>query len=506
MAKTRDRENLDFDDVRGLIETEGVKYGMVAEEAIREFIEAGAEEPEPLRIAQGFPPGEGKDPEIVYHFETDPLKAGELKEDGTIDWKKRGEIPQVDEGNLLAEIIPGTYGAVGMDVFGNEIPALPIAKISLSAGKGVKKSGDGNSFIAGAKGIPNLSENGTLTVSPVLQISGDLGIETGHVEFDGHIEVAGAVQSGYQVRGGSLRAQSIDNAEIYISGDVVVVGGIFESKIKCQGNVKAVHVHKSEIDAGGDLAVDKEITDSKVELYGACKMEYGTIISSEIAARGGMAVQNVGTAMSKPSHLDVGVDHKLRREISGLKKLLSKAERKKKEIRPQIETLKTQSDQINGELGDVAQKQDQYVAQIRQLQDKFKGRENIDESVKAEFEKAVAGLEARRSKIDAMVEELMQKDSDIETTMAKLEEQETESTEEQAELEERIEILRQKGETEKGKPVVKVSGNLFHGTKITGPKSKITINDDCRHVNIFETDKTDDGQFARWHMKIGPLR
>jgi prefoldin subunit 5 len=286
----------------------------------------------------------------------------------------------------------------------------------------------------------------------------------------------------------------------------VVAGGIFESKIKCRGDVKAIHVHKSEIDAGGDLVVEKEIIDSKVELYGACKIEYGTIISSEIAARDGIITQNAGTAMSKPAYLDVGVDHKLRREISGLKKLFSKAGRKKKEITPQIEALKAQSDQINGELGEVAQKQDRYMVQLRDLQAKFKDQQNVDEPMNAEYEKTVAELEARRSAIDAVVEELMKRDSEIETTIAELEEQETEVREEQTELEERIEKLRQKREAEKGKPVVKVSGDLFAGTQIAGPRSTITIDEDCHHVNIFETDKTDDGEFARWHMKIGPLR
>ena len=506
MRKVRDYEELVFEDVLELIEAEGIKHGLVEKAVILSFLKDESEELKTLTIAQGSFPGEGKDPEIAYHFETNPLKAGKLLEDGTIDWKDRGEIPQVDEGNLLVEIVPGIDGTVGMDVFGNEIPALPIAKISLNAGKGVKKSEDGNSFFASAKGTPQLPGNETLIVSPVLHIPGDIGIETGHVEFNGHIEVEGAVQSGYQVRGESFKAQSIDNAELYVSGDVVVIDGIFDSKIKCEGSLKAVHVHKSDINARGDLVVGTEITESRVELYGICKMEYGTIISSEIIARGGIIAKNVGTAVSKPSHLDVGVDHKLRREISGLKKLFLKAGRRKKDLTPQIETLKAQSDQINGELGDVAQKQDQYMVQLRQLKDKFEDHESIDEGLKAEYEKAVAELEAERSTIDKVVEELMKKDSEIETTIADLEEQAAELAEDQTELEERIEMLREKRETEKGKPVVKVSGNLFHGTIISGPKSKLTLKDDCGQVNIFETDKTKEGQLTRWHMKIGPLR
>jgi len=506
IPKSREREGVVFTDLMDQIEAEGVRQGLIAEDRLKAFFADESEAAEPLVIARGYPPGEGKAPEIVYHFETDYLQAGKILEDGTIDWKDRGEIPQVDEGDLLAEIIPGVHGAVGMDVLGNEIPADPIAKVNLAAGKGVKKSSDRNRFVAGAKGTPNLSDNQTLTVSPILQIEGDVGIETGHIEFDGHIEVEGTVQSGYQIRGTSLRAQGMNKAEIFVSGDVVVIGGIFESVIKCQGNVKAVHIHKSDIDAGGDLTIDKEIIDSTVELQGTCQAVSGTIISSNIAARNGIVAQNIGTAMSKPSHLDVGVDHKLRRELSGLKKMFAKSERKKKEITPKIKALRAESDQINGELGEVAQKQDQIMVQLRQLRDKFATQETLDEAVRTEYERAVADLETQRNQIDYHVEELMEKDGELEKVIGELEEQETEIYAEQAELEERMEVLRQKRETEKGKPVVKVSGDLFTGNKITGPKSRITIEEDCRHVNIFETDKDDDGQFARWHMKIGPLR
>jgi len=506
IPKSREREGVVFTDLMDLIEAEGVRQGLIEEDALKAFFADESEAAEPLVIARGYPPGEGKAPEIVYHFETDYLQAGKMLEDGTIDWKDRGEIPQVDEGDLLAEIIPGVYGAVGMDVLGNEIPADPIAKVNLAAGKGVKKSSDSNRFLASAKGAPNLSDNQTLTVSPILQIEGDVGIETGHIEFDGHVEIEGTVQSGYQIRGTSLRAQGMNKAEIFVSGDVVVTGGIFESVIKCQGNVKAVHIHKSDIDAGGDLTIDKEIIDSTVELQGTCQAATGTIISSKIAARNGIVAQNIGTAMSKPSHLDVGVDYKLRRELSGLKKMFAKSERKKEVVTPKIKALRTESDQINGELGEVAQQQDQIMVQLRQLQDKFATQETLDEAVRAEYVRAVAELETQRSQIDDQVEELMEKDGELEKVIGELEEQGTEIAAEQAELEERMEVLRQRRETEKGKPVVKVSGDLFTGNKIAGPKSRITIEEDCRHVNIFETDKDDDGQFARWHMKIGPLR
>jgi hypothetical protein len=73
-------------------------------------------------IATGTDPIPDTPPQIKYHFDTDPLKIGTLTEDGLMDWKDRGKLPQVKEGDLLAEKIPGPKGKEGMDVYGKKIP------------------------------------------------------------------------------------------------------------------------------------------------------------------------------------------------------------------------------------------------------------------------------------------------------------------------------------------------------------------------------------------------
>jgi uncharacterized protein (DUF342 family) len=99
-------------------------------------------------IATGTEPIPDTPPQIIYHFDTDPLKIGTLTEDGMMDWKDRGRLPQVREGDRLAEKIPGPKGKEGMDVYGKKIPIPKLREQRFKCGKGARRSEDGD---AGAR-------------------------------------------------------------------------------------------------------------------------------------------------------------------------------------------------------------------------------------------------------------------------------------------------------------------------------------------------------------------
>ena len=165
----------------------------------------------------------GRPPKIKYHFETDPLKACTIDECGRIDFKNRGTIPQVEAGDIIAEIIPPVEGVAGKDIYGNPIPPPRYDAVMVSSGTGVQRSeNDPLKFVAQKKGRPEVLDNGMLRISNVLSIPGDIGLKTGHVEFDGHIEVADSVQEGYRVKGKSLTADEILHADVSVEGDIIV--------------------------------------------------------------------------------------------------------------------------------------------------------------------------------------------------------------------------------------------------------------------------------------------
>lgn len=492
-----------LNDVLSALEREGIKFGVIDNELIKTYLESEPVPDEPFRIAEGKAPISGKDSEIKYNFETDPLNIGSLRKDGTIDWKDRGALPQVRQGDLLAEKIHGTAGTPGTDIYGMIIPVALPRDVKLKCGKGVEKSEDGDRVFSKLAGIPSVFADGSLNVFPEINIQGDIGLETGHVDFDGHIEVAGAVQSGYRVQGKSLRARKLHNAEVLIDEDIIVLGGIYDTEIKCKGKLKAGHIHSSTVDVIGDLVVENEIYGSRIETNGRCMVGGGTIISSEISARKGIVVRNIGTEASGPSILEVGVDRKLHSRIKEIKQQIKKINHQEEEIKSSSIALKERSDQLNIKLGEIAQTQDGYMVQQRQVEEKIKkAQARLNEAEKEKYQTIIDRLVLKQERVDAEINKIIEED---EAAMEKISENDEEikrGHEEIVELREKIAMIEESAKIDKGVPVVKVSGDIFPGTSITGPNSSVTTKEIYSYVRIFETSETDQLGTKNWCMKI----
>ena len=130
-------------DVKVMLHSESILYGIVEDAQIEAFLKGEVGDEQGLVIARGTAPVPETPPEIKYHFDTDPLKVGTLTENGLMDWKERGTLPQVKEGDLLAEKIPGPPGKEGMDVYGKKIPIPKARDKRFKCGKGARKSEDG---------------------------------------------------------------------------------------------------------------------------------------------------------------------------------------------------------------------------------------------------------------------------------------------------------------------------------------------------------------------------
>ena len=97
----------DVGDVKIMLHAEGILHGIVEDARIKAFLNGDTGVGERWTIATGTDPIPDTPPQIKYHFDTDPLKIGTLTEEGLMDWKERGQLPQIKEGELLAEKIPG---------------------------------------------------------------------------------------------------------------------------------------------------------------------------------------------------------------------------------------------------------------------------------------------------------------------------------------------------------------------------------------------------------------
>ncbi|MGD2151076.1 MAG: FapA family protein [Desulfobacterales bacterium] len=484
------------DNIKNFLQMKGIEYGIVDDAQIAEYLKITGNKKEALKIAEGSPPEPGKDAHIKFYFETDPLKVGAIKEGGAIDFKDRGDIPLVKEGDLLVEKTPVVEGKPGKDVYGSPIPPQKPNNIKLKHGKGTKISEDRLKIIAKIDGIPEISAMGKVCVSPQLKISGDIGLKTGHVDFDGKIDVSEAIQNGFRVKGNSLTAKEILKAEIDMNGDVVVYGGIIGATIKTGGNIRAMYIHESRIDAYGDVVVEKELIDCKIDTSGACIVNKGPILSSTVGARKGIRAISIGSEISKPCHLMVGEDERIKNEIDRLKEAVLLKKQYHKKLKNRLKEIKDEPKNIERQIAEMAQVQDKMMVTKRNIEGQIQelknaGNKTRQEDAEAKLKMLVSEMKKGEEKLDNLFNKQEQFTEEIPDTQKKI----TDTKAEIKKMKFKISEIVQWSAREKGIPEVRVKDMIFADTAINGFYSslKLTQNYKCVLIKEFIKQRVKDG-------------
>ncbi|MBT8339883.1 MAG: DUF342 domain-containing protein [Desulfatitalea sp.] len=492
-----------LDDVKLLLLENDIDYGVVSDNLLSAHLEKNPMPPDSFVVARGKPPVPGTPPEIRYYFDTDPLRIGTLLEDGTMDWKNRGEIPQVRQGDLLAEKVGGTKGEPGINIHGQEIKPPRVKEHALKCTKGAERSEDKTQVLAKVNGTPKLSSDGRIGVFGVLPIESDIGIETGNIEFEGHIEVDGGVCSGYRVKGGSLNTREIQSAHIEIENDLVSYGGVYNSTITVGGHFKASHIHNCTVEVLGDLIVEKEIFGCTIEVNGRCLVESGKIIGSKISAKKGIQTKDIGTRAARPSELTVGVDFKYTRDVQAAKAKLDDLGQRKENTTADIVKLKTRIDELDAQLGTTAQEQDHCMVQKRELENRLKNpAESKNPKKRALIEGLIQDLAVKYEALDQQVHRIMAQDDTVRNKIAQHKKDIEAFEVEIQEIEENLSLMEEAAKVDPGVPVVKASGMVYAKTSVTGPHKKIIIPKEMQCVRIAEG--LEDGN--RYQMKISSVR
>jgi hypothetical protein len=494
---------LTLEGVKALLREKGVIHGVVDDEVLRQYLEGGPDRRPPLLVALGQAPSPAAPPQIKCHFDKDPVGTFKVKKNGQIDFRDRGEVPQVKEGDLLAEIVPGRAGQNGIDVYGRTIPGPAPRDMKIICGQGAKKSENGLKAYASRAGRPEIGPDGRIFVFPYYEINGDVNYETGHVVFDGHVSVRGSIQEGFKVQAGSLTAEEIQGAEIDVVDHVVVVGGVISGKLKVGGNLRAKYVQGAEIVAMGDVLVDNEIRHSRIETNGTCLVRNGAVLDSVISARKGMATVDLGSTASKPSTITVGVDETIRRTINQLKTELAEMEEWGRAVEKERGALQDELGKIEDRIGEMITVWDTAEERQIKLSEKivvFQQTNDIQNFQKAQ--KGLERLEQTREETQNFMEKLADAQevlmSDIQRFEAEL--QRTEALkEEQAE---RIDAMIEWSLAEKSSPTLKVRGQVAAGTVVRGVHASVTIKEDKEFVTFKETKRRSQGRRATWEIDI----
>jgi len=231
------------DDLLNALRQAGIINGV-----LREGIEeALANRNNPVLVASGRPPEPGEDDSIAFAVPKEAL-LGEIAYRVGADLHRAYDIPSVKPEQLLAELVPGTPGKEGRDIYGKSVAPPRIRQYRLVALSGTKLSADNLKIYATAVGRPHLEIYGIqhrFQVQPVFIHKNDLTLETAHLAFDGDIVVQGSALEGTTVTA---------TGHVDILGNVVGATVTAGQSVNVRGNVIQSTVH-----AGNDFLLLREI-------------------------------------------------------------------------------------------------------------------------------------------------------------------------------------------------------------------------------------------------------
>lgn len=489
--------------IRDLLENHGVVEGIVGDAVLAKYLSETPLPAEPFQVAYGVPPQEGKPSQILYHFDTDPMRIGTLKEDGSMDWKDRGSIPEVKAGDLLVEKVAGVPGKSGISVFGKELLPPRIKEPLLKSGKGAERNEDRTQILAKVEGTPKLTADGRIMVFTLLSFDEDIGIETGNVDFDGCVETSGAVMAGFSVTAKGLRTREIQSATVRVEEDLVSHGGVYGSTISAGGIFKASHVHNCTLEILGDLVVEKEIFGSTIEVNGRCYVNQGKIVASKISAKKGIEAHDVGSEAAKPCELTVGVDKKFDREMADLKSSLADLEKQKATLCESQSTLPARLDDISAQIATTGKELDGYVIQKRQFNDQLNGPDAVEgEEERAMLADLIAELNETTSSVEQKMSELKKQETRLRNQLASFDSNVAAIDAQAEEIKEQMAVLTETLKVDPGIAMIKATGTVYARTKVIGPHKQLLLQENAREVRITES-KSETG---KWVFKTSNLR
>lgn len=315
------------EDIRDILMVAGVKQGLLME-AIRNVCQEEIYFM-PVTVAVGKPVKNGLDGYFTYHFNTSLDKRPKVNPDGSVDYYSIQMYITAEKGQLLATYTPSTAGEFGFNVQGQLLVPQKGKSLPRHKGHGIYSNEEQTEYRASFSGKVELLD-GSIEVSRLIRISGDLDMTVGNITFDGDVSIGGEVATGMkiQVSGNVEISGHVGAATIIAGGDVVLKSGMqgeqlgvvtagkdvsgrfFEGvTITAGGNIKANYLFMCRSEAEGSIL----IAGSK-----------GAIVGGESIALNNIEAQYLGNNAYVTTHVKIGFTEKYIDKYNKLNKKIEK--------------------------------------------------------------------------------------------------------------------------------------------------------------------------------------
>lgn len=308
--------------VRQFLKQKGITHGII-EENVKEIFERRLYNREIL-VAEGTRPENGVDGYYEYKFNMNFSKKPKIRPDGTVDYWSIKMVETVEEGQVIAIYHKAYQGTDGMNIKGKIVLAKRGREQVPLRGKGFERSGDGNIYTALINGKIEMM-NGRITILPVYEISGDVDLSIGNIDFRGDVIIHGGVCSGVTIKAtGTVTIDGIvEAAQIEAGKDIVLRSGVMgasKASITSRGNINAKFFEYTRVHANGSIQAD---------VFLNCKVSSGesiildgkkaSIVGGDVWAIERISVHTLGSDGEVKTKIRIGNDTAVVRRISILK-------------------------------------------------------------------------------------------------------------------------------------------------------------------------------------------
>ena len=281
-------------------------------------------QPEEALIAKGSEPENGEDGQWELKAHLASGKKVRVLDDGHTDFKHQDLITEVTEGQLLVVRTLATKGGRdGRTVTGKPIKAEPGNEFDLTIGNNIRvvESGRTVEYYSEIDG-QLLTSQDSLTVEPVMTVTGDVGPKSGNIEFNGVVVVTGDVDDHFEVHAdkGIVVEGNVGNSLLVSNADIDILSGVVgkdKGLVAAKGNVSVKFVQNANIQAEGNINIHRAAMNCRLVAGGKIISleEKGQIIGGESKAKDGIEVKILGNDQEHETMVSVGKDFILARKI-----------------------------------------------------------------------------------------------------------------------------------------------------------------------------------------------
>lgn len=305
------KERYTMEELTGFLKSQGITTGY-HHSNLAAMIKKKVYEREIL-VAKGQPALEGHDGFFEYKFDPDQHRAPKVLEDGSVDYTSMSVLQNVRKGDVVAIYHHAQEGQDGYDVRGKILQARKVKDIPPLRGQAVYNGDDPDVYLAQKDGKIELRDN-KIDIQSLHEITGDVTLITGRIEFFGDIVISGNVEAGVVIRAGrNLEINGTAEAvDLFAGGDIVLrkgIQGAQRAKVSARGSVFADFIEHSVVTAGGNVQANT-ILNSRISADGKVTVtgKKGAIIGGYTHAMMGIEATEIGNPAEIRTMVHIGAE------------------------------------------------------------------------------------------------------------------------------------------------------------------------------------------------------